>query len=186
MMRHGWIAIDGVQTGDRTLHEQTAALRRAIAECAGRTVIEFGCAEGLIAREFIRAGAKSAQCFEVSADHLAVAHEQCAGLPMEFILCDLNLEASQLVVRADIVLCLGIAHKLLDPGAGIRLAADSSLDLVLIRSGRREVDGIITSKHRGGKCDSHATMRERGFVLERVEIGPEPHSERVEYWRRMK
>lgn len=183
-MRHGWVEIPGLQTGDRTLEEQIAALRPAMEECYGKTVIEFGCAEALIAREFIRYGAKSATCYESSGDHLAVAHEQCAGLPMEFVLCDLNKESSQLVVQADIVLCLGIAHKLLDPGAGIALAANSARSLVLIRSGRREENGIITSKHRGGKCDSHAIMRERGFVLERAEIGPPPHSEKVEYWRR--
>lgn len=184
-MRHGWIKIPGVQDGDRTLEEQIEALKPAIAGCAGKTILDLGCAEALIAREFILAGAKSAVCIEKYAEHLAVAVQQCAGLPMEFMNIDLNEDARQLVLRADIVLCLGIAHKLLDPGDAIRLAAESARELVLIRSGLRgDANGIITAKHRGAVCDSHSIMRDRGFALDAVIIGPSPHAESVEYWRR--
>lgn len=186
-MRHGWLAIPGVQTGDRTLEEQVAALRPAIEEAQGKTVLDLGCSEGLIGREFALAGAAKVYGLEALPDHLAVASRQCKGLPMEFHVTDLNVGLDQLLYSADIVLALGIAHKLQDPGRFIRFAADSSRDLVLIRSGlRADENGIINSKHWKTTCDSHAIMRGRGFELEKKIVGPAPHFESVEYWRRKK
>lgn len=187
-MRHGWLEIPGFQTGDRTLEEQMLALRPALAMCQGRTVLDLGCAEGLIGREFARAGAVEVVGVDSVAGHLAVAAEQCITYPaMRFQLADLNTAIQQLVFRCDIVLCLGIAHKLWDPGDCIRFAADSSTDLVLIRSGRGDLGkGILRGKHSGLTCDSHKTMSERGFFIERVVPGPENRpDEPVEYWRRM-
>jgi SAM-dependent methyltransferase len=186
-MRKGWLIIPGVQDGDRTLEEQTMALRPAIAECAGKTILDLGCAEGLIGREFAKAGALKVTGIDGSAGHLSVAAEQCRKWKnMEFKWVDLNRDAKQLVFSADIVLCLGIAHKLHEPGDCVRLAADSSNDLVLIRSGRgANAQGIIKSKHRETTCDSHAIMEGRGFVLEKVVDGPAERLEPVEYWRRV-
>lgn len=185
-MRKGWLIIPGKQDGDRTLEEQVAALRPAIAECAGKSILDLGCAEGLIGREFARAGAAKVIGLEASAGHLAVAVQQCRKWKqMEFALVDLNQAAKQCLYSVDIALCLGIAHKLHDPADCVKLAADSSKDLVLIRSGRgADENGIIKSKHRKATCDSHALMLGRGFVLEKVVTGPPPHSEPVEYWRR--
>lgn len=186
-VRKGWLRIPGKQDGDRTVEEQVAALRPAIAECAGKTILDLGCAEGLIGREFARAGAARVIGLEASAAHLAVATEECRKWKqMEFMLVDLNEAAKQLVFSVDIVLCLGIAHKLHEPGDCVRLAANSSNDLVLIRSGRgADENGIIKSKHRpDSTCDSHEIMKTRGFYLWLVKTGPEPHLEKVEYWRR--
>lgn len=182
-MRKGWFIIPGVQQGDVTLLDQTIALAPAIAEAPGKTVLDIGCAEGLIGREFARAGAISVTGLDSIADHLTVAAEQCKGLPMEFRLANIN--DPQPAYWVDIVLCLNVAHKLKFPEVGVRFAADSSGDLVLIRSGRgSDAKGIIRSKHHGNLCDSHAIMRERGFQLEKVVDGPRDRHEPVEYWRR--
>ena len=184
-MRKGWLTIPGVQLGDRTVEEQTAALRPAIETCGGKTILDMGAAEGLIAREFVRAGAARAICLESVGDHIAVGLRECAGLPMEFVQCNINEQAADLRFEVDIVLCLGIAHKMHEPQRAIDLAARSARELVLIRSGRgADANGIIRAKHRGATCDSHATMKAAGFVLERVEVGPPPHSEPVEFWRK--
>ena len=194
-MRRGWFQIEG-QLGDRTLEEQVAALRPAIAECHGKTIVDLGSAEGLISREFARAGAKMVTGIESLPGHVAVANRECAGLKnIEFINADLNVAYQQYVFNVDIVLALGIAHKLPDPADCILFAARSASELVLIRSGRgADKNGIITSKfatQHGDQfcrrcCDSHSIMKAHKFVLEKIVDGPPPHSEPVEYWRKQK
>ena len=184
-MRKGWLKIDGVQDGDRTLAEQVEALLPAIAECDGKTILDLGSCEGLISREFIRAGAKSAIGIESVADHVKVALVECAGLPMTFINADIQTIAKRRF-PCDIALCLGIAHKVRFPELVIRMAAESAREMVLMRSGlAADGNGIIRSKHfKKSTCDSHALLRECGFELEKTVMGPEPHCEAVEYWRK--
>jgi SAM-dependent methyltransferase len=182
-MRKGWFIIPGVQDGEVTIEDQMIALWPAVAECKEKTVLDIGCAEGFVGREFAKAGAESVTGLDSIEAHLEVAREQCAGLPMTFVLANIN--EPQPAYFADIVLCLNVAHKLRDPAVCIRFAADSSLGLVLIRSGRgADENGIMRSKHYGTLCDSHAIMRERGFVLEKVVDGPKDRHEPVEYFRR--
>ncbi len=184
-MRHGWLKVNG-QTGDRSLEEQIEALKPAIASCSGKTLLDLGCAEGLIAREFIRAGAKSALCIDAVEDHLKVARKECEGLPMKFMQVDLGTIAGKMTFPADIVLCLGIAHKVKSPETVIRLAANSARKMVLMRSGlAADENGIIRAKHfKKSFCDSHAVLKECGFKLDKTVMGPEPHNETVEYWLR--
>lgn len=182
-MRRGWFVIPGVQTGDVTLEDQMIAIWPAVAEAKGKTVLDVGCAEGLIGREFARAGAASVTGLDSIADHLRVAAEHCAGFPMRFV--HANLNNPQPEYSADIVLALGVSHKLRFPEMGVRFVARSARDLALIRSGRgADAKGIIRSKHHGHTCNSHAIMRELGFDLEKVVDGPKERHEPVEYWRR--
>jgi len=182
-MRKGWFIIPGVQDGNVTLDDQMIALWPAVAEAKGKSVLDIGCAEGLIGREFARAGAASVVGFDSVEEHLQVARAQCAEWGMLFLLANMN--DPRPVYPFDIVLCLNVAHKLRDPAVGIRFAAESSRDLVLLRSGRgADAKGVIKGKHSGHTCDSHALMGEFGFALERVVDGPKDRPEPVEYWRR--
>ncbi len=181
-MRHGWFAIPGVQTGDRSIEEQLTALLPALAEASGKTVLDLGCAEGLLGRAFAQAGAKHVHGMESVRDHLAVARRVCKGLAMSFELAELNQLPEP--KQYDIVLALGIIHKLHDPGAGLRWAASCARDLFLIRSGRGDRNGIIHSKHRRASCDRDAVLREAGLELERTVQGPSERLEDVQYWRR--
>lgn len=190
MKRKGWFIIPGVQDGDRTLAEQMVAVWPAVSECAGKAVLDLGCAEGLIGREFARAGAARVVGIESLEGHLKVARQQCAGLPMHFHQAYLHDYAGALLEMVgmpqyDIVLALGIVHKLQFPDVGVRYAAAASRSLVLMRSGRGAVDGIVRSKHyKRNACDSHALMKAAGFALEKVVAGPADRAEDVEYWRR--
>lgn len=184
-MRKGWLIIEGQQDGDRTVREQCEALRYAMEGCSGKSILDLGCAEGLIGREFVNAGAANYLGIEYVDGHIEVARAQCAGLPMEFRQANMNDLPDDWKHEADIVLCLGIAHKLQFPEKAIRIAASSARELVLIRSGRgANKHGIIKSKRHPNICDSHAVMKECGFHLSRVVKGPPPHSETVEYWER--
>lgn len=188
-MRKGWFIIENVQDGDRTLEQQVEALRPAIAECAGKTVLDIGCAEALVTREFILGGAVRAFGVDAVPDHLEVARGICKGLPVEFALAKLGTDpmpGSPFGDKTyDIVLALGVAHKLPLPEVGITIAAQLSRDLVLLRSGTRQEGGIIHNKYRPHiTCDAHAIMRSNGFELEQVVAGPSPFHESVEYWRK--
>lgn len=185
-MRHGWFVIPGVQSGDRTLEEQLVALQPALEACRGKTVLDLGCAEGLIAREFVRAGAAKVLGVESVDTHLQVAREVCKGTKGLAFMAK-NLNRLPPVMAFDFVLALGVIHKLHDPERGLRWAAACARELLLVRSGRgeRDRDGIIHSKHRPGmKVDRDAVLKECGFVYERTVEGPPEREEDVQYWRK--
>lgn len=189
-MRKGWFIIPGVQDGDRTLAEQMLGVTPAIPEFWGKTVLDLGCAEGLIGREFVRAGAARCHGIDAIADHLAVASVQCAGLPMSFQQVGLQewalarIEAND-AGRYDLVLALGVCHKLHDPAVGIRFAALSANELVLVRMHARSEakDGILRSKFKKQVAvNTIEIMESEGFRREKVLPGP--HEETVWWWRR--
>jgi 2-polyprenyl-3-methyl-5-hydroxy-6-metoxy-1,4-benzoquinol methylase len=184
-MRKGWFKIPGVQAGDRTLEQQMEALEHLLDECRSMTVLDLGCAEGLIGREFARAGA---QVLGVDAlpDHLKVAREQCQGVVnIRFEPLDLNLvRPEERQPQYDIVLALGVLHKLRHPAPGVRWAARSARHLFVFRPKGGVTDGTVRSKHfEDNVCNAHDILREEGFRLERVTHGGP--GETVETWRRV-
>lgn len=191
-MRKGWFIIPGVQDGDRTLDEQIMGVRPALAEAKGKRVLDIGCAEGLIGIEFARAGAAAVHGIDSLEEHLAVARKLAAGLPVLFKQADLNTYAPDMMrehpenARAyDVVLALGVTHKLAQPGDAVRFAAWFCADLLLLRCKRGVKDGIIRSKHRPDNwCDAFEILGAEGFTLERTERGPRQRDEDVQYWRR--
>ena len=184
-MRKGWFKIDGVQQGDRTLEDQMAAVRPALKGARGKTVLDIGCAEGLISREFAKAGA-TVFGFDTQLGHLKVAREVCAGLPVRFMQIDLA-KASVDKTRYDIVLALAVIQKLEHPDIGVKFAARSCASLLLIRSGSRGRRGLIHSKRiPTNVCDSHTLLVAEGFDLETVVPGGKEFPEEVEYWRRVR
>ncbi len=190
--RHGrgWLQVPGIRpNGDRTLKEQMLGLDRALTECKGKSVLDLGCAEGLIGREFARAGAARVLGIELLASHLEVAQASCKDYQqMEFVCANLKLwilehgEPEQF----DIVLALGIIHKLYEPNSLLVWAAKSARDLLCFRAPAKvEPDGsdyLVKSKFCDAVCNVPQTMREHGFVDEGVVPGV--RGEGVQYWRR--
>ena len=184
-MGRGWFKLRG-RTWDRTLDEQIMALTPALAECAGKRVLDLGCAEGLISLEFAKAGAVRVLGIEREDDHFKVAQSLVFAGPcaLKFKQWNLNNADPGRPLDYDIVLALGIIHKLEFPEVGLRFAARSAKELLLLRSGRGSVNGIIRGKQSGNTCDTAVVMREEGFVLERTVEGPVGRDEPVGYWRR--
>jgi len=183
VLRKGWFVIPGVQDGDRTVEEQMIAVRPALAEAAGKSVLDLGCAEGLIGREFARAGAAEVFGLDSVGGHLQVATQQCIGLPMKFRQADFQVVAAGEPERQfDIVLALGVVHKMEHPADGVNFAAKSARLLVLFRAKGGTTDGIVRSKFGHDFCDAHQLMRQHGFWLEKIVDGT--RGEAVEYWRR--
>lgn len=133
----GWFEIDGRQRGDRTLAEQMLGLEPLLGEVAGRSVLDLGCAEGLIALELLKAGATRAHGAEAVPSRVAAACDLCAGRPAVFFVAELETFAASppdwLLPAYDVVLLLSIAHKFQDPEAFIRAAARRAAELVPIR-----------------------------------------------------
>lgn len=185
----GWISVPGIrEEADRTLAEQMLGID--VSEAKGKTVLDLGCAEGLIGREFALAGASSVLGVESLESHLEVARRACADAPqMRFERAYLQdwIPAHDPPEVFDIVLCLGIAHKVADPSTVLRFACRSSRDLVLFRAPAHAWNGNITAKH-GNRGTPRITvhvptvMGEEGFALERHISGA--RGEGVEYWRR--
>jgi SAM-dependent methyltransferase len=170
---------------DRTLAEQMLGLDLALKEAGGKTVLDLGCAEGLIGREFARAGAIDVLGIDSLDTHLDVARQACADCPqMRFLRANLNhyIPAQEKIELFAIVLALGIMHKLNDPDAGLRFAARSCVDLLLYRPPAYAADGIVKSKRFTKYCHAPTVLREEGLHEERRIDGA--RGEHVEYWRR--
>jgi len=185
MPNKGWFRI-GDNDGPRTLQEQMLGLDPALAEAAGKTVLDLGCAEGLIAIEFAKAGAKAVRGIECNRDlwisaECEVARSKLPAITIEHAdIVDVAKRAER--PQYDIVLALAVLHKLGDPAAGIRFCAESARALIVVRLPVGSM-GVIGYKHDKRRCaDLHEALPPLGFALERT--APGPRGEWVQYWRR--
>lgn len=177
-MRKGWFAIPGVQQGERTLAEQARGLEPALAACKGKTVLDLGCAEGLIAQACLARGARLVRGYDFNAPFLDTA----AALELdparaEFFYYDLNKPLA--TPPADIVLALAIVHKLRDPAAALAGFAALATERLVLRLPRGS-DGEFRAKHSQARCDVRVVMAEAGFRLEQTLRGP--RGELVLHW----
>lgn len=188
MSRAAWFKLPGQEGGERTLDEQLLGLGVAMAEAKGLTVWDLGCAEGLIALEFLKAGAARVEGCDYNRELVTEAERLRAGLPAEqrarvrFAHADLHqVLAGGLKASFDIVLALAVIHKLGTPERALRFAARAARRLLVIRLpvGSR---GRFTTKHHFARCDVNAVMPHCGFRLGATEQGP--RGELVQYWRR--
>jgi len=114
----GWFIAPGI-TGDRTLEEQLMGVELLAPHARGASVLDLGCAEGLIARYCVQAwGARLVHGLTREPDQVAKAREFCAGLPVHVWQCNLGdwqpwLRHNWKILQADydIVLALSIIHK---------------------------------------------------------------------------
>lgn len=190
--KKGWFIIPGVQDGERSFEDQARALEPAFAEAEGKTVLDVGCAEGLLSHEFARRGAKSVLGFDCNAQILEVASRLGRGLPTcTFFRADFNklVEAIEEPDRFDLVLALAVVHKLRSPALGLRWVARSVKPgglLVMRTSLRYDAESdLLRSKH-----DPNASVRitpalaEEGFSMEKVVAGENRFNEDAQYWRK--
>lgn len=193
----GWFQIPGVRPhGDRSIAEQLLGLDRALAEvnnahAAGTplSVLDLGCAEGPIALEFAKAGASRVVGIELLEGHLRVARKLCQGyLQITFHQAHIRdwIAAHPDPEQYDVVLALGIIHKLEDPNVPMRWAARAARSLLCFRAPAKKepsgADYIIRAKHSKNTCNVQQIMRDQGFNDEG--IFPGVRGEAVQYFRR--
>lgn len=187
----GWISVPGIREhADRTLEEQLLGLEPAIADARGKSVLDLGCAEGVIGREFARAGATRVLGIESLEGHLEVARLACAAeTQMEFARAHIQnwIAEHPDPEQFDFVLALGIIHKVFEPGDVLRFACRSCRGLLLFRAPASAWQGWVRAKHREswkdyGKVHVPTMMADEGFAFDRKIEGA--RGEAVEYWRR--
>jgi len=164
-LNKGWFIVGG-RDGDRTVEQQMVGLEKVVSEASGKTVLDVGCAEGLISFEMAKAGAR---CYgvEVVPGHIAMANQLKRDLPCQFKVMDLNTADLSDLPDVDIVLMLAVLHKLKNPERVCAALADLARDLCVIRlppSG----PVIVDARSQNVPQDIEAVMIGRGFELEAV------------------
>ena len=129
-----WFAV-GNQPGDRTLAQQMVGLDRLVAAVPGKTVLDCGCAQGLISIEMARAGAKYVHGVEILQPFVDTAWRQAEGLEnIGFERDDMNHWSPAGSPQFDIVVALAILQKLRDPTAVAYRLAGMARELIVIRT----------------------------------------------------
>lgn len=168
-MRKGWFEIAGVQRGDRTLEQQISGLEHLWPAVEGRTVLDLGCAEGLITQECARCGASLVCGIDVNGDALKTAHLHNRVQNVRFKQHDLNDGLDE--PRYDVVLMLAVLHKLRDPERLLREVLATDPALVIVRLPPANAPVIIDARSGNRPCDTRAIAESMGFSLERVTHG---------------
>lgn len=157
-MKHGWFEIDGLQTGEHRLETRLHGLRMLASHVEDKTILDLGCAEGLISSWLYDQGpARRVDAIEKHLPFLNTARAMhLSNRAFRFFQCDVNdqefddLILTKLLPGYDIVLCLCLAQKLKHPREFLLKAArlcnrffalHLPYDIINdVRSGRRNVD----------------------------------------------
>lgn len=178
-MTRGWFGIPGVQEGERTLEEQILGLEPAFKSIKGKTVLDLGCAEGLILRHCGWLGASRMVGVELNPTMVLEARRQLDGFNARILHANLLDGLPFGVGRFDVVLALAIVHKLHSPEVLLAGFAKAARERLVIRLpfGSR---GVFRTKHSQVHCNTMEVMRGAGFSLDDDLDGP--RGERVHHW----
>lgn len=122
--RHGWFEIPGVQSGERDLEERVAPLRPLMARIKGATILDLGCAEGLISAYLCEVGgARLAHGIDKHGPWLETAIELHRSrvrpkFKVKYDQCDLDHFDEAVIPflpSYDVVLALNVIQKLQKP-----------------------------------------------------------------------
>ena len=176
----GWFTV-GSRQGDRTLDQQLVGLDRLFAAVPGQTVLDLGCAEGLISLECARRGALAVQGVEIRADHVAAGRKLIGDLPVTLDAGDLNTWRP--TKTYGIVLALALLHKLRNPSAACAAFCVDAANLMVIRTPPKPDPWVIVDSRSGNRPhDIGRVMRGSGFTLAEQLTGT--FGEVIGYWER--
>lgn len=136
----GWFDVDGIQRGFRNLSTQMEVVDRILPRALGKTVFDVGCAEGLIAIEFAKAGAVHVDGIELVRERVTLGKVLAGDLPVKLFRGSLeNLHHAHtdpigpMRMTYDITLALAIVHKVKVPDRLIRYLASFTKELLALR-----------------------------------------------------
>lgn len=121
-----------------------SGLERLAGTCSGKSILDLGTAEGLVAYRFLRQGAALLHGFDIVPERIEAARHICGEFPgAAFWSGDISdwrsfraKHAENLLAHYDIVLYLGVHHHLPDAGRDSALegAAAMSRDILALRT----------------------------------------------------
>lgn len=119
-VKRGWFTIPGIQEGERTLAEGIVGLELIGHNLHGQTVLDLGCAEGLIGHWCLERGAKTVEGLDGSVSIVRTGQGLAKKLGEKRLSVswwNLNSDTSfpLMLDQYDVVLALSIIHKLKDP-----------------------------------------------------------------------
>lgn len=157
--------------GHRTLDQQMQGLSLLMRNAKNATVLDVGCAEGLITIEMGKAGAVALHGVEIRHQAVLDANRLRGDLPITFEVGDLNVWCP--TRHYDVLVMLAILHKLKDPkGALHRLLGYASPDLIAIRLPPRSGNPTVHDARSGNtKIDLWPTINMHGYKLLHVTAG---------------
>lgn len=175
----GWFDTPG-RPGDRTLANQLQGLGKLLVDCDGKTVLDIGCAEGLISIALVRAGALAVHGVEIVKEHVEVGSKLRGDLPVTFECADANTWRPKR--QYDIVIALALLHKLKNPTAAARAFAEAAREMVVLRLPPEHAPTIIDERSGNNPHHIGDVMTNAGFRLVHEDRG---HlNEWVGYYRR--
>lgn len=160
--KQGWFDLPG-RPGDRTLAQQLMSLDWVLDNVAGRTVLDVGCAEGLISIEMAKRGAIAVHGVEIVEKHLPIARELAGDLPVTFEAADCNTWSPK---RAyDVVLLLSILHKFKNPSERAAVFAECCADILVFRTPPKFAPTIVDWRSNNERHQIGDVFRDAGFKL---------------------
>ena len=174
-MAQRWFKFD--DEGDRDLGEQLRGLGPLLTSVKGRTVLDVGCAEGLISLALLERGAAHVHGVEIVTDHVRVARQVAYDRgfgygKVAFDYADANEYRPKR--HYDVLLMLAVLHKLKAPVEScLSIVYCATPDLVVVRL---PPDGAPPKKIAGrGECSTAlitAALAGAGYRLTQTTPGP--------------
>lgn len=180
-MGKGWFVTNG-RPGDRTLKQQLVGLDRLFDEAKGKTVLDIGCAEGLISMELAKCGAIAVHGVEIVEEHVHVGNKLRGDLPVTIEVGDANTWAPKR--DYDVVIMLALLQKVRDPSAVCARFAAAARDLVVLRLPPKHAPTVIDERSGNKPHHIDKVMAACGFECTEVLAGT--FDEHVSYWKRMR
>jgi len=173
MPRRRWFAHDG-HPGDRTLAEQLAGLEKLREAMPGATVLDLGCAEGLLAREFLSWGARRVDGVEIVPEAVVDARAVLADAIREGRASVhrgsiMTLDAlDTLDPQYDIVCALAVVQKVERCDLALAGIARRARDLLVLRNPPEHGAIISTERQRGHRFDTRDILAPTHFLADEV------------------
>ena len=158
-----WFDHGQKRKADRTLKQQLRGLGELQDRIAGKSVLDIGCAEGLISIQLIDRGAIAAHGIEMRPDYVEDANRLRGDRACTFEVANANDWIPQR--QYDVVLMLAVLHKLKDPAEACLRFAQAARELVVLRLPPKHAPVIIDDRSENKPFDMASVMVKAGFRL---------------------